>query len=66
MISNPWIQKLLAFNPMYAPISIVRKALVDRPLEPELIWISVGSGVLFLILGILYFRKTEGYFADLA
>ncbi len=66
LVSNPWLQKLLAFNPMYAPISIVRKALVDHPLDTNLIWISVASGLVFLLIGIFYFRKTEGYFADLA
>ncbi len=66
MVEKPWLQKLLAFNPMYAPISIARKALVDRPLDSELIWISIGSGLVFLLVGIFYFRKTEGYFADLA
>ncbi len=66
MVSSPLLQKLLAFNPMYAPISIVRKALIDRPLEMDLIGISIASGVVFLLLGVFYFRKTEGYFADLA
>lgn len=66
MVEKPWLQKLLAVNPMYAPISIVRKALIDRPLQLESIWISITSGVFFLLVGILYFRKTEGYFADLA
>jgi len=66
LVANPWLQKLLAFNPMYAPISIVRKALIDRPLDMDLIWISVASGIVFLLAGIFYFRKTEGYFADLA
>jgi len=66
MVEKPWLQKLLAFNPMYAPISIVRKALVNRPLEADLILISIVSGIIFLFLGIFYFRKTESYFADLA
>lgn len=67
MLGNyPWLQKLLAINPMYAPISLIRNALVDRPLETDLVFVSVASGLVFLIIGILYFRKTESYFADLA
>lgn len=63
---KPWLVKLLALNPMYAPISLIRNALVDVPVEWGLIAISVVSGLIFLLIGIYYFRKTEGYFADLA
>lgn len=61
-----WLVKLLAFNPMYAPISLIRHALVDAALDWSLIGMSVLSGVVLLIVGVYYFRKTEGYFADLA
>ena len=67
MVKNyPWLQKLLAFNPMYAPISLLRNVLVDRPIQMDLIGFSVSSGLILLILGVLYFRRTESYFADLA
>ena len=67
MVGNyPWLQKALALNPMYAPISLNRNVLVESPLETEFVFVSVSSGVVFFILGILYFRKTESYFADLA
>ncbi len=67
MLGNyPWLQKLLAINPMYAPISLIRNALVDRPLETNLVLVSVISGLVLFIIGIIYFRKTESYFADLA
>lgn len=63
---KPWIAKLFAINPMYAPISLIRNALVNKPVELNLIGISIFSGVVLLIIGIYYFRKTESYFADLA
>jgi lipopolysaccharide transport system permease protein len=67
MVANyPWLQKALALNPMYAPISLIRNVLVDRPLEMEMVGVSIASGLVFLLVGILYFRKTESYFADLA
>jgi lipopolysaccharide transport system permease protein len=67
MLGNyPWLQKALALNPMYAPISLIRNVLIDRPLEVELVSVSIASGLVFLLIGILYFRKTESYFADLA
>lgn len=66
MANYPWLQKALALNPMYAPISLIRHALVDRPLEWEMVGVSIVSGLVFLLIGIFYFRKTESYFADLA
>jgi len=67
MMSNyPWLQKLLAFNPMYAPITLIRNVLVDRPLEIELVVISMFSSFLILVVGVLYFKRTESYFADIA
>lgn len=67
MFSNyPWLTKALAVNPMYAPITLMRHGLVEFPLDVQLMTISILSGLFFLIVGILYFRKTESYFADLA
>ena len=63
---KPWLTKLLALNPMYAPISLIRHGLVERPLDWSLIGVSVLSGLVLLVIGVYYFRKTEGYFADLA
>jgi hypothetical protein len=34
--------------------------------DPMLLLISVSSGIFFLIVGVVYFRKTEMFFADLA
>jgi len=67
MFANyPWLTTLLAFNPMYAPITMMRNALVNFPMDPGLVGISIASGLLLLVVGLLYFRKTESYFADLA
>jgi lipopolysaccharide transport system permease protein len=67
MVGNyPWLQKLLSLNPMYAPISLIRNALVDRPVDWTFTSVSMLSGLVFLLIGIFYFRKTERYFADLA
>ncbi len=67
MLANyPWLQKLLALNPMYAPISIIRYGLVQKPLDMTLVSVSIVSGICLFIIGIFYFRRTEAYFADLA
>lgn len=61
-----WIQLLLALNPMYAAIEIFRAPMVGQLAAVDLIMVSVGSSVVFCILGLLYFKRTEMYFADLA
>ncbi len=56
----------LALNPMYAAIELFRYSIIHRPLQGDLLLISISSGVLFFAAGLFYFRKTETYFADLA
>jgi len=64
--NRPVIMQLLALNPMYAPIALIRNVLVDFPLDMQLMATSVLSGLFFMLIGVLYFKKTESYFADLA
>jgi len=67
MFSNkPVLMQILALNPMYAPIALIRNVLVEFPLDMQLIGTSVISGLFFMLLGVIYFKKTEAYFADLA
>lgn len=58
-----WIIRL---NPMSAPIEIFRAAFYSSPLNIEEISSSVIVSLLFFLIGVYYFRKTEAYFADLA
>ena len=60
------IHKILAINPMSGAINIFRGAIVDQPLDWELISISMVSCIFFFLIGLFYFRKTESYFADIA
>lgn len=64
--NHPWLVKILALNPMYAPISLIRNALIDRPIELEMCLMSTISSLVLLVIGMIYFRRTESYFADLA
>jgi lipopolysaccharide transport system permease protein len=61
-----WLKYILAFNPMYAAITLFRLPLTTSPLDPMLLSISIISGITFFLVGIIYFRQTEIYFADLA
>ena len=66
IISNVYVKYMLAFNPMYSAIELFRHPFNQTPFDYELILISISSSLLFFIIGLLYFRKTESYFADLA
>jgi lipopolysaccharide transport system permease protein len=66
IVSNIWTKYFLALNPMYSAIEIFRHSIIQKSLEMNLILVSTSSAIVFFIVGLLYFRKTEAYFADLA
>ncbi|HEY5751331.1 MAG TPA: ABC transporter permease [Chryseolinea sp.] len=66
-ISTPWVGYVLALNPMYAAINFFRVPLTGMSeMNFALMMISSVSAILFLVLGIYYFKKTEAFFADIA
>ncbi len=66
VVQQRWLQILLAVNPMYGAIEIFRIPLNGELLNPSLVELSILSGFIFLIGGLIYFKRTEMYFADLA
>lgn len=64
--TNPIFQLLLKLNPMYAPTTLFRLSFGYGQFDLSGILWSISSSLLIFIFGIYYFRKTEGYFADLA
>jgi lipopolysaccharide transport system permease protein len=61
-----WVRFLLAVNPMSGAVGLFRGMFSDQPLERSLMAISVVSAIVLVAEGLLYFRRTEAYFADLA
>lgn len=57
---------LLALNPMGGIINAYRSAILGTPWNLPTLAISSTSALLFFILGLFYFRKTERRFADIA
>lgn len=57
---------ILSINPMSAAIAFFRAPLLPTPLDWEMIILSLLSNLVFLLIGIIYFRKTETFFADQA
>ena len=66
IIKNDWAKYLMALNPMSGAIDLARNAIINKPLNHELLAISVISAILLFFIGLFYFRKTEAYFADIA
>lgn len=64
--SNTIVQKLLQLNPMAGALELFRGVFRDHVINWETVGLSSISCAVFFIIGILYFRKTESYFADLA
>jgi lipopolysaccharide transport system permease protein len=57
--------QILLLNPMAGAIEILRSSFYDSAISSLLILKSVGIATLLFITGLVYFRKTEYYFADL-
>ncbi len=66
IIKYDWAKYLIALNPMSGVIDLARNAIINKPLNIELFSISVVSAIVFFLIGLFYFRKTEAYFADIA
>jgi lipopolysaccharide transport system permease protein len=66
MIESTLLRNVLAVSPIYAAIELFRIPLTGVWPDSNLIWISVSSGIVFLAVGLIYFRRMEDLFADLA
>lgn len=67
VVNTWWVNYLLALNPMYAAINFFRVPLTGvNEMDLGLMAISSLSSLLFLLVGVYYFKKTEAFFADIA
>lgn len=65
-IMRPTFAKLMALNPMTAVVESVRTSIAGvGTVNWEIYAISAFSSLLFLIFGLIYFRSTERFFADI-
>jgi lipopolysaccharide transport system permease protein len=63
---NVFLNGMLAVNPMTAPLDIFRASISGGQIHIAHDLISICASFTLLIIGLIYFRKTEAYFADLA
>lgn len=66
MLNQDRVKYLLAVNPMYCALECFRAPMVSTGISTDLFLISITSGVILFVIGLLYFKSTEKYFADLA
>ncbi|MEO7696252.1 MAG: ABC transporter permease [Chryseolinea sp.] len=66
LLDHPSLQYILALSPMYAAIELFRFPLSELPINLEFLIASLVSAISFLIGGLIYFKKTEHFFADFA
>jgi len=64
--TNSTAQFILKLNPMSGALELMRGLFLGYTINYETVFVSLGTSIILFILGILYFRKTESYFADLA
>lgn len=64
--SNIYLKIVMALNPMTAPLNLFRAGIGIGQLYLQINLLSILSSVILFIIGLVYFRKTEAYFADLA
>jgi len=56
---------LILLNPMAGVVDAYRSAILGKPFEWGNLGISMGMAVVIFLCGLMYFRKTERYFADI-
>lgn len=64
-IVRPSFQYILALNPMTGVIDTLRSTLISGEVaNPQMLLISFISSIVLFVIGVLYFRATERFFAD--
>ena len=66
MLTNPFLQYVIVLSPMYAAVELFRLPLTGAETNLSFLFISLSTSFMFLFTGILYFKKTEDFFADFA
>ena len=66
MLKYPFLQYIIVISPMYAAVELFRFPMTAEVFNATYFTISLGAGLVFLITGLVYFKQTEDFFADLA
>lgn len=66
ILDQPLLQYLISASPVYAAVELFKYPLTGIQPDAALLAVSLVSGLVFLVVGVLYFRRTEDFFADFA
>ncbi len=66
ILKYPILQYVIVMSPMYAAVELFRYPLIGSELHSTYIIISLCSNVVMLFIGLIYFKRTEDFFADFA
>lgn len=66
ILPSGWIGELLQLSPIAGAIELFRASIAGAPFDTFLVIKSLLVSMVLLFLGMIYFRRTEYYFADLA
>ncbi len=66
LLKYPLLQYMLVCSPMYAAVELFRYPLTGITPDFYFLGISLLSGLILLLIGIFYFKRTEDFFADFA
>ncbi|MFN5324376.1 MAG: ABC transporter permease [Bacteroidota bacterium] len=64
IVTDPIARILMALNPLTGAIGLLRYSMGGPPVEGLVMVVSCICAVLYLAFGVLYFKKSESYFAD--
>ncbi|MBC7694104.1 MAG: ABC transporter permease [Burkholderiales bacterium] len=60
------VQLILKLNPLSGALELMRGLFSGYSINMETVLMSLASSIFLFVVGVIYFRKTESYFADLA
>jgi lipopolysaccharide transport system permease protein len=66
LLDYPVLEYILALSPMYAAVELFRFPLTDASFNSAYMIVSLSSGLILLVAGLFYFKRTEDFFADFA
>jgi lipopolysaccharide transport system permease protein len=66
LVKYPLLQYVMVLSPMYSAVEIFRYPITGVIPHMEYFLVSLASLLFFLVAGIVYFKRTEDFFADFA
>jgi len=66
IIKMAWVKYIFMFNPINAVLELSRGIFLGSQVNWISILLGTGIAMIFFIIGLVYFRKTESYFADIS